>query len=64
MPVILEPNDYELWLDPKVQDPAAVQHLVVPNDDPAIIVEPMSTHVNKVANDDPRCIQVQRALFD
>jgi putative SOS response-associated peptidase YedK len=64
MPVILEPNDYALWLDPQVQDAAQVQHLVAPNDDPAIIFEPISTHVNKVANDDPRCIAVQRALFD
>lgn len=64
MPVILEPSDYALWLDPAVQDAAKVQLLVEPNDDPAIIFEPISTHVNKVANDDPRCIQVQRALFD
>ena len=64
MPVILEPNDYALWLDPKVQDPAAVAHLVAPNDDEAIVAEPVSTHVNRVANDDPRCIAVQRALFD
>jgi putative SOS response-associated peptidase YedK len=64
MPVILEPNDYALWLDPKVQDPAAVAHLVAPNDDEAIVADPVSSHVNRVANDDPRCIQVQRALFD
>lgn len=64
MPVILEPSDYDLWLDPKVQDPTAVQPLVVPNDDPEIIFEPVSTHVNKVANNDARCVQVQRALFD
>lgn len=64
MPVILGPNDYELWLNPKVQDPAALNYLVAPNDDEAIIAEPVTTHVNRVANDDPRCIQVQRALFD
>jgi putative SOS response-associated peptidase YedK len=64
MPVILAPNDYARWLDPKVQEPAAIQDLIEPNDDPSIIAEPISTHVNKVANDDPRCIQVQRALFD
>jgi len=64
MPVILEPNDYQLWLDPKVQDPAAIQQLVAPNDDAAIIAEPVSTHVNRVANNDPQCIEVQRALFD
>jgi putative SOS response-associated peptidase YedK len=64
MPVILEPSDYTLWLDPAVQDPAAVQQLVAANDDPNLIAEPISTHVNKVANDDPGCIAVQRALFD
>jgi putative SOS response-associated peptidase YedK len=64
MPVILEPNDYALWLDPKVQDPASVAHLVVPNEDVAIIAEPVSTHVNRVANDDARCVAVQRGLFD
>ncbi len=64
MPLILEPGDHELWLDPKVQDSAALQHLIAPNDDEAIIAEPVSTHVNRVANDDPRCVQVERALFD
>jgi putative SOS response-associated peptidase YedK len=64
MPVILEPGDHALWLDPTVQDPAVIQHLIAPNDDNAIIAEPVSTHVNRVANDDPRCIEVERALFD
>jgi putative SOS response-associated peptidase YedK len=64
MPVILEPNDYAEWLDPAVQDPAKVQHLVVPNDDPEIVYEPVSMHVNRVANADARCVQVQRGLFD
>ena len=64
MPVILEPNEYTLWLDPAVQDPAAIERLVAANDDPAIVAEPISTHVNRVANDDPRCIEVQRALFE
>ncbi len=64
MPVILEPSDYALWLDPQVQDPAAIGPLVVANDDPTIVAEPVSTYVNRVANDDPRCVEVQRALFD
>ncbi len=64
MPVILEPADYEHWLDPAVQDPAAIEHLIAPNDDEALLAEPVSIHVNRVANDDPQCIQVQRALFD
>jgi putative SOS response-associated peptidase YedK len=64
MPVILAPGDYQLWLDPAVEDPAAVTHLLAPNNDEDIIAEPVSTHVNRVANDDPQCIQVQRALFE
>ena len=64
MPVILAPGDYRLWLDPNVQEPAAVEHLIAPNDDAAIVAEPISTHVNRVANDDPRCIEVQRGLFE
>ena len=64
MPVILAPGDYELWLDPAVEEPAAVAHLLAPCDDEELIAEPVSTHVNRVANDDPQCIEVQRALFD
>jgi putative SOS response-associated peptidase YedK len=64
MPVILEPGDYALWLDPQVQEPAAIAHLVAANEDEAIIAEPVSTHVNRVANDDPGCVAVQRGLFD
>ncbi len=30
MPVILDPEDYDRWLDPEVTDPAGVQHLLHP----------------------------------
>ena len=64
MPVILAPGDYEQWLNPDVQDPAMLQHLLeaCPHDE--LVAEPVSTHVNRVANDDPRCIAAERALFD
>lgn len=64
MPVILAPVDYALWLDPASQDAAALQHLLAPCGDDELVAEPVSTHVNRVANDDPRCIAVQRSLFD
>ena len=64
MPVILAPGDYALWLDPAVEEPAAVAHLLAPCGDDELAAEPVSTHVNRVANDDPRCVEVQRALFD
>jgi putative SOS response-associated peptidase YedK len=64
MPVILAPVDYALWLDGDVQDPAALQHLLAPCGDDELVAEPVSTHVNRVANNDPRCIAVERTLFE
>jgi putative SOS response-associated peptidase YedK len=64
MPVILSPNDYALWLDPAVREPEAVAHLLAPCEDAELVAEPVSTHVNRVANDDPQCVAVQRSLFE
>jgi putative SOS response-associated peptidase YedK len=64
MPVVLAPNDYATWLDPAIDDPAKLQYLLAPCPDDELIAEPVSTHVNRVANDDPRCIVVQRSLFE
>jgi putative SOS response-associated peptidase YedK len=63
MPVILSPNDYALWLDPAVREPEAVAHLLVPYEGDDLVAEPVSMHVNRVANDDPECVAVQRSLF-
>jgi putative SOS response-associated peptidase YedK len=63
MPVILAPGDYSLWLDPKVEDSAKLQHLYESCGNDELVFEPVGTHVNKVANDDPKCIAVQRSLF-
>jgi putative SOS response-associated peptidase YedK len=70
MPVILSPQHYDRWLDPEIEDAAGLQPLLQPDPademlDPSdeMTVEPVSTHVNRPANDDPRCIEVQRELF-
>jgi putative SOS response-associated peptidase YedK len=63
MPVLLAPCDYAMWLDPNVEDPAALQHLLAPCADEELIAEPVGTHVNKVANDDPKCVEVEKTLF-
>jgi putative SOS response-associated peptidase YedK len=63
MPVILAPNDYDLWLDSSVSDPTKLQHLLMPCGDDELAVQPVSTHVNKTANDDRRCIEAERTLF-
>jgi putative SOS response-associated peptidase YedK len=63
MPVVLAPGDYSLWLDPSVAEPARLSHLLAPCGEDELVAEPVSTHVNRVANDDPRCIAVERSLF-
>jgi putative SOS response-associated peptidase YedK len=64
MPVILAASDYSAWLDSKLQDPAALQHLLAPCGEHELVAEPVGTHVNRVANDDPRCIARESLLFD
>jgi putative SOS response-associated peptidase YedK len=64
MPVILSPSDYERWLDPAIREPEAVADLLVPYEDAELIAEPVSMHVNRVANDDAACVVVQRSLFE
>jgi putative SOS response-associated peptidase YedK len=63
MPVILAPGDYLAWLDPSPQDPAALQHLLQPAGKDEFVAEPVGTHVNRVVNDDPLCIAIERSLF-
>lgn len=64
MPVVLARNDYQRWLDPRGDDLATLRDLLVPCPDNELVAEPVSNHVNRVANDDPRCIAVERTLFD
>ena len=63
MPVILAPGDYSTWLDPRIENPAELQYLLAPCGEQELIAEPVDTFVNKVANDGPACIAVQRSLF-
>ena len=56
MPVILNSEDYDTWLDPESQDTADLQSLLKPFPAEAIEAYPVSTHVNKPANDSPECI--------
>jgi putative SOS response-associated peptidase YedK len=63
MPVILAAADYAAWLDPTLQDPTALQHLLTPCGEHELVAEPVGTHVNRVANDDPQCIERERSLF-
>ena len=56
MPVILDPKDYELWLDPEVQKPEPLQQLLRPYRSEAMTTYPVSTQVNNPINNSPDCI--------
>lgn len=55
MPVILDPGNYDVWLDPGFSDTAAVSELLRPYDARLMRSYPVSARVNHVANDDAGC---------
>jgi len=55
MPVILDPYNYELWLDPGMNDADTVSELLKPYDARLMRCYPVSTRINHVANDDEEC---------
>lgn len=57
MPVILEDADYDLWLDPTVQERGQLEPLLRPYEPADMQAHAISTHVNSVKNDDPSCIE-------
>jgi len=69
MPVILGKDDYDLWLDPGMQNVAAISDLLKPFDPLVMRFYPVSTRINHVANDDEECslpvelAHVQNRLF-
>ena len=56
MPVILAPDDFERWLDPRVTQADDVVPLLAPFPPDAMTVYPVSTLVNNARVDEPRCI--------
>lgn len=57
MPVILNPKDYDLWLDPDVQKREALSPLLRPYTAEAMVAYPVRPVVNSPANDSPLCIE-------
>src|SRR5262249_51411289 len=55
MPVILTRDDYDLWLDPGMQDTAVVSDLLRPFNAHFMECYPVSSRVNQVQNDDEEC---------
>jgi len=65
MPVILDPDDYDLWLDHDAEADA-LKELLHPYDPTALELFPVSPRVNTPKNDDPSLlnpVEEQRGLF-
>jgi putative SOS response-associated peptidase YedK len=56
MPVIVDPENFDLWLDPKIEDAAKLQPLLAPHAVDGFEAFPVSRAVNSPANDVVDCI--------
>ena len=56
MPVILEPKNYDIWLDPEVKNPELLQPFLHPYPAEKMTSFPVSKAVNKASNDTAECI--------
>ena len=69
MPVILDPSNYDLWLDPGMTSPDAACDLLRPYNAQFMHSYPVSTRINNVVNDDEQCTapaqitEAQSSLF-
>jgi putative SOS response-associated peptidase YedK len=69
MPVILDPDSYDIWLDPGMRNVTTASELLRPYDARLMRRYPISTRINHVANDDEKCsapielAQIQNSLF-
>jgi len=69
MPAILDPDGYDLWLDPGMTDAGPASELLKPCDARLMRCYPISMRINRVANDDEECsapmevAQIQNRLF-
>jgi putative SOS response-associated peptidase YedK len=70
MPVILDPDNYDAWLAPNVDDPARLKALLVPYPAERMTLYPVGSSVNSPRHDGPELIapaargKSQGSLFD
>ena len=57
MPVILTPHDYDLWLDPTMQQVETMKPLLCPFTSEELVAYPVSTLVNNPRHDAPQCLE-------
>jgi putative SOS response-associated peptidase YedK len=59
MPVILDPESYDLWLDPGMREVSAPSDLLKPFDARPMRCYPVSSRVNSAVNDDAAGIGIE-----
>ena len=57
MPVILHPEDYDRWLESKLQNPALLESLLRPYPSEEMVTYPVSPEVNSPSKDEPEFIK-------
>lgn len=57
MPVIIQPDRFDLWLDPAVHDEKVLPERLRPFDSSGMMAYPISTKVNNPKNDVAACIE-------
>ena len=63
MPVILDRDDYELWLDHDFEGAEPLKSLLTPYAGDDLQMHAVSTFVNNPRHESERCIERQRELF-
>ena len=53
--MILRKDNYDVWLDPGMQNVTAISELLKPYDPNSMWCYPVSTRINLFANDDEEC---------
>ena len=64
MPVIVDPRDYERWLDRRLQDPDKLREILKPYPSERMIAYPVSAAVNNPRHDDPDCVEPRTTSAD
>lgn len=58
MPVILDADAWPMWLDPELQEPAAIESLIAAASELELELTPVSTYVNNARHEGPECLSV------
>lgn len=57
MPVILKESEFDVWLDPRIQEPILLKQYLKPFPSEELETYPVSTFVNKPANNSKECLK-------